>query len=549
MKRGLSFLVAIFLLQFLFSCSTSKRKTGMHDKLSIEHYIKTYRNNETLAFRALVKDCIANNRTLELGSQVDLKIEKAPIFINGPLNIKGRGKIRGTGVNNLFVLQDGASITMSGILVSNFKHVIDLRKEDISYKIQIDSIEVRNCKSFIHSVLNNQQTKKTGPVNIQGSKFLNIVGPVIGIRSLLVADVNIVNNTFDNKNLKGQSSRSCIEIGAGSNQSNGRNVVIAHNEIKNFDFDDSNKGSFGILVHGVDDTQINYNKLQNLSSSHRVHRTAGIFIKAKNSTIKENYLFNAGDGEASIINKGFAKNHEGTSPGTPSGDNTKILNNSIKFTQAYHKKAQKNITGILVTGSNQLVANNIIENITYGIVLRSGILKPNVPYEGGFVLDKNIISGFINSSKKLKKSAAGIFVTQFSKNVSINNNEISVTAKSKHINYIQCVSVETHLATENYVIENNHFRNSDLSREKGLVGVNFRVSGEVDQVKIKGNNFSRLVNNVVFNENLGKSKFDHFQILENIESETKEKNLKVISTKKNLELNIEQKNAFSKVKN
>ena len=498
--------------------------------ISLELLIKRSNGNHDLAFSQYLKLCMVSKLPVVIPTSIRLNLKKGKIPINGNLKIIGGGTIQGTGKNNLFRVEDGATITIKDIKFEKFNAILKCGKRDIGFSLDVDSIQLSNCFSLISTATNNQQRKKVGPIQIQNSKFENCKGPIIEIRNLYLDRVKIKNNQFINKvNLR--NKRAVIEIGSGTNASKAKNIDISNNKIENFRFTEI---GCGIIVHGASEVNISNNDISRIHCLASMKQSYGIYIKANNAIISKNKLFNAGDGEAAIINKGLAKNHSLTTPGTNSGDNVLIEDNEINYTDHYHRKTKKSITGITVTGSNQTVRNNIIGNVTNGIELRSGPMVNGLKYSGGFKITGNRIKKLQHCVKDTSVVRA-ISIMQGARNILIENNEITFTdniqVKPK---YIYGITVLTISNTKNINILKNKIKNKiPFKASKTSFAVNFRPKGIVEGLSITKNKIDGFSFGVVLNDNNNQSVYKEVDVA-NDYSNIKKKRLRMLITKPDL---------------
>ncbi|MFK8102545.1 MAG: hypothetical protein AB8G15_08470 [Saprospiraceae bacterium] len=467
----------------------------------LRQLLSIMRGNDDLAFAKYLEECLAQGTTLYIPEEVSLQLKTGFYPIDRVLRIEGGGTIRGNGKSNLFELKNNADIQFKNVSFKNFACVLKAGKRDISYQLDIDGIQLENCQSLVFAGLNNKEVKKVGPISIKNSVFKNCIGPVIEIRNLHLNQVEISKNRFFNtQKLKHKSA--VIEVGGGTNFSRATNVKVQFNTIDNFNFVDK---ACGIIVHGASEVVISDNQISNLCSTHISDKDShGIYIKASNTKILRNTLIDAGEGEAAIINKGLAKNHAYTTPGTPSGDNVLIEGNKISYTNEYHLRAKKNITGITVTGTNQTVRNNTIKNVTNGIELRSGQLVKGKNYTGGFTIVGNKIHQLQHClSRKGKSAVQGIAIMQQTNNVMVKQNEIKFTPEITSIpTYVFGIACLTNGDTENIVIEENTIENKlTEQKDKSSYAINVRTKGIIKNLVLLNNVISGFSYGVVLNDN------------------------------------------------
>ena len=518
----------IVVIAVLFGQCKPIKRTSRNSENRLQELIFLSRGNQDIAFGRYLKECMDDNRAVIIPKAFQLNLKKARFSIRKNLQLTGGGTISSRNTI-LFKIENGAAITIKNIKFEGFNCILNAGKRDVSFSLKVDSIKVENCKQFIFAGANNKELEKVGPIVIEHSVFKDCIGSVIEIRNIHLSDVKVRDNHFFNtKKLKNKSA--VVELGNGGIYSKGLNIEVSNNVIDYFNFVDK---ACAIIVHGASNVNISKNKISRICSLSKTDKdTHGIYIKANNATITFNELIDAGEGEAAIINKGLAKNHSFTTPGTYLGDKVLIAENKISYTDDYHSRAKKNITGITVTGTNQIVRNNIIENVTNGIELRSGPILKGIKYDGGFKIIGNRIRKLQHHfPNKDKRVVRGISIMQNSCGILIKDNEIILTndipLKLKYSFGITCL---THSDIKDIKIENNTIINEiPFSKQKTSYAVSFRTKGVVENLSVKNNTIKNFSFGVLLNDNNNLATYKNAKVDNRYFNIAKKKNHQIIT--------------------
>lgn len=471
-----------------------------------------------------------SNKNFEIRNNGILKGEFTGYLYSNPKD-KNSEKLKKL-YNNLFILNANATsnIILKEVQFADFENILDLGKRDVTFSMVAEGIQVDNAASLVYSV-NQQMSDK---ITMQGctrfvlrnSTMTNMTGSVVRITQRNVNNITIESNLIDGVKLYYKQRIGVLEVGNGNYNSNSHNINIQGNTVQNCEWIGGNtavpdqncdkavicaakvtvsKGAGGaaILALGCQQVNITNNILYNLYSRHKCDPTSrkatGIYVKSRDCIIANNNLLNAGDGEGTIITKGWANTETAEiAPGSALSYNNIINNNHIAYEKDYHKRITTYICGITAYNKNIMISNNQIIGTSTGVEIRglAGNLTANA------VGNINIFNNQIIDLQKLgvcRNKVIGIVLDLHSNRINIENNIIQYLQNDPNVGNVDVrgiyFNLESFPESKDYlsgiVINGNVFRYLHKDQAQSSIGIDFASRLNAKNLTITSNTFEQ----------------------------------------------------------
>jgi hypothetical protein len=362
---------------------------------------------------------------------------------------------------NLFSIRNlqKTNIKLSEVQFLDFGYgkILDLKDYDVEYSIVADRIAVENCATFVSSftqkmdrIITNKGCLKFVLTN---STFKDITNGVVRLKQRYVKNVRVESNLIDGVSMYYGSRVSIVEIGNGNYNTESYDIIMSSNVLKNCKWIgnkslvpiencntnticagkipvsyNQGQGGAGLMAVGCKQVNITNNIFWNLYSIHKcdesARKVASIYVKSVDCIIANNNMVDAGDGEGSIITKGWTNSDSAGVTGAAHSYNNIIVNNHISFNDSYRDRITSSLSGILVCNKNIIISNNQIIGISRGIEVRGQVEKVSSK-EFNEVGNINIFNNQfidIESVGLCSARVTGVVFSNYSNRVNIKNN-------------------------------------------------------------------------------------------------------------------------------